>query len=282
MSFLQESDLTGHLKKSGFTIQPESQTRYFRGIAALFDEPDTLLNLIQQPPFIRLFCNAQIRKGRAYTVSQLYQIAQPGESTQGFYAQLQDLLATYIFYRVYAHTCSVCGIETIYRLSDLSESMTCDGCRTTVPLPLEPDLSLLLNPLLREGFKAGMLTVLLTLLYYQRTFSFTRWQSGIVLSKAGDTTDIDLLIYCDSGVVPQLHLIECKDRIRMDANSLTALDRQLLTGRTIADQIGARFTLSVLSQDGHSSDFDNMLDQYRVTLLDESALLPPDTITDRA
>ncbi|MGJ3239614.1 MAG: hypothetical protein ACFE0Q_12970 [Anaerolineae bacterium] len=255
------------LEDAGYQAQLTPKSRYMKGLVPLLGGQFTL-DLLKHPDMLRLFSNAQIRKGTSYSLKQLAQIANPQQETERFLGQIKTLAAGNTFIRGYRLQCSTCDLDTWYALDGIAEMVTCEGCRTTFQLPLELDFAFRPNRLLIEALKSGALTILLTLNHWLHDNPVTVWQSNIEISQENISTDIDLLVQREDG----LYMAECKDQFDIDKQALQDLEARLVVGKRIASDIGATFvfaTLSDMSLPGHLQQF---LDQREIITLTRSAL----------
>jgi hypothetical protein len=151
---------------------------------------------------IRLLSNAQLRKGHAYSYSELRQIAMP--AIEHFHQQITDLAGKQVFLRGYNLRCPVCDLYLWYELSAAAEHIICRGCRSSFQMPIDIPFAYRLNQLFMEGLKQGALTVLLTLLRLNELAQHRfEWQASVQLGK----NDVDLIALCADDLI----LAECKD-----------------------------------------------------------------------
>jgi hypothetical protein len=225
------------LQEKGYTVKQAAHGRYMQGLVPLLGGQYTL-DILRADYIVRLLSNAQIRKGNAYTIKQLAQMALPDAAMPRFMTQLAQLTERGAFMRGYRLPCPTCDLDTWYALDAVAEKVVCEGCRVPFQLPLELEFALRPNRLLVEACKSGALTVLLTLYHWLQTAPITLWFAGLEVSKAGYRTDIDLLAQREDG----LYMAECKDNF----NDLADLQAQLELSQSIADAIGATFLFSTL------------------------------------
>lgn len=257
------------LEQAGYTAELRPKSRYMKGLVPLLGGQYTL-NILQHEDMIRLFSNAQIRKGRAYNLKQLIQIANPNEQTSRFIEQIATLAASSTFIRGYRLQCPTCDLDTWYALDDIAEQVTCQGCRIPFQLPLELDFAFRPNRLLMEALKSGALTVLLTFNHWLQDSPLVVWQSNISVNHNGKTTDIDLLVQREDG----LFMAECKDKINVeDDHAFLALQEQLTIGKHIARDIGADYFLAYLDPNPLANSLQNLLEQQDIAVINRQQLL---------
>lgn len=254
------------LKDNGYTVREVPQGRYMKGLVPLLGGQYTL-DILRDEYMVRLFSHAQIRKGRAYTLKQLAQIAFPDENMPRFTEQIAQLTRQGAFIRGYRLQCPTCDLDTWYALDDVAENVVCLGCRIPFQLPLELDFAFRPNRLLMEACKSGALTVLLTLYHWLQDSPITLWLSGLEVSKNGHTTDIDLIAQREDG----LFMTECKDNFNVD--NLEALQAQLQYGKSIADAIGATYGFSTLTEQEIPSTLHDFCDTNSIEILPRVRLL---------
>jgi hypothetical protein len=198
-------------------------------------------DFLRDEHILRLFSNAQLRKGKAFTVKELHTLARPGPYTERFYEQLATLADKGVFFRGYTLTCPTCDLSTWYALPDLAERVICQGCRTTFQMPLEIPFAYRPNRLFCEGLKNGALTVLLTALYLCDGCDSWVWEVGLFVHKNGLSADIDLIVQCPDRIT----IVECKDNLK--ASDLSHVHQQLTVLRQIAADIHAECAFSTLA-----------------------------------
>lgn len=223
------------------------------------------IGFLGYPHTVRLFNNAQIRKERAFTYSQLAQIANPAEKSHDFHSHVENLVHYGILYRGYRLQCEHCGLDRWYPLQDV-DNLRCKGCRQSIFIPLEQQLAYQLNPLWAEGLKNGALTTFLALFHFQRRYPQIDWDAGLILQKAGGEAEIDLAIRADK----TLYLIECKDKPNTKYNHLIG---QLNRIQHIADEIDAKVILATISTDELPDELAIYLQEKQIELLSGSDLM---------
>lgn len=256
------------IESAGFQAELSARSRYMKGLVPLLGGQFTL-DILKHEDILRLFSNAQIRKGQSYSLKQLAQIANPQDETERFMSQMQILAGSSTLIRGYRLQCPTCDLDTWYALDDIAEMVTCEGCRIGFQLPLELDFAFRPNRLLIEALKSGALTVLLTLNHWLHDYPVTVWQSNINVQQENIKTDIDLLVQREDG----LYMAECKDNLRVDAQSLKELEAQLAVGKHIADDIGATFVFATLYQDDLPPELRQFLDKREIAILSRATLL---------
>lgn len=257
------------LQQAGYIAELRPKSRYMKGLVPLLGGQYTL-DMLQHEDIIRLFSNAQIRKGRAYSLKQLIQIANPNQQTPRFIEQIATLAASSAFIRGYRLQCPTCDLDTWYALDTIAEKVTCQGCRIPFQLPLELDFAFRPNRLLMEALKSGALTVLLTLNHWLQDSPLVVWQSNISINHHGQNTDIDLLVQREDG----LYMAECKDKINLDDDeAIQSLQEQLTIGKQIATDSGANYIFATLNENVLPDTLRDFLKQQDITLINRQQLL---------
>jgi len=254
------------LEQAGYTAELRPKSRYMKGLVPLLGGQYTL-NLLQNEDILRLFSNAQIRKGHAYSLKQLIQIANPNDETPRFIDQIATMAASSAFIRGYRLQCPTCDLDTWYALDEIGEQVVCEGCRIPFQLPLELDFAFRPNRLLMEALKSGALTVLLTLHHLQQDSPLVLWQSNLSVKQSDMETDIDLLVQREDG----LYMAECKDKI--DFDNLDALQSQLKIGKRIAEDIAANYCFASLDENPFPDTFVTFLEQENIQFIARKQLL---------
>jgi len=229
------------LQDAGYKAELSAKSRYMKGLVPLLGG-QFALNMLKHQDILRLFSNAQIRKGTSYSLKQLAQIANPQQDMPRFLNQMKTLAGSSTLIRGYRLQCPTCDLDTWYALDDVAEMVICEGCRTSFQLPLELDFAFRPNRLLIEALKSGALTILLTLNHWLHDYPVTVWQSNIDVSQENISTDIDLLVQREDG----LYMAECKDNLDTDSQYLQDLEAQLAVGKRIASEIGATYVFATL------------------------------------
>ncbi|MBZ0305132.1 MAG: hypothetical protein K8I82_03600 [Anaerolineae bacterium] len=199
------------LQQAGYQVSRDSKGNYYQGMLKLAGDLKAL-DFLRNETILRLFTNAQVRKGIAYTFGEIKAIALPRQQMEKFAHLVQELASRQIFIRGYVLHCPICDLELWYPLTDIHEQMRCQGCRSFFQLPLELDFSYRLNQLFAVGINQGALTVLLTALYLQRSSRSMVWDANYQLKKNGDKMELDFIAVCDGALV----LAECKDNFKPD------------------------------------------------------------------
>lgn len=229
-----DSAIRARLEAAGYTyLGQENKGRYCHGMVTLCTDLPAM-RFLREEHLLRIFFNAKVRKGHAFTYSELKPMtgAKSAESASRLYAQLHWLAGRQILLRGYSLHCPVCDLDVWYDLASVGEFTTCQGCRSAIQLPLEAAFSFRLNQLFIEGMKQGAATVLLTALrLYESSPAAFVWQSGVRAKKRGQETEIDLVALCGERLV----VAECKDNFEDD----TALHDQLRRTTDVARDIGA-------------------------------------------
>jgi len=253
-----------HFEQRGFTIKQDIFGKYLRGMLATLQTPDNI-SLIQPAYMARLFSNAQIRKERAFTFSQLAQIANPGEHSQEFHTQMKTLVQRSIFKRGYRVQCEYCGLDHWYSLNESSKEICCMGCQQAITLSLEQHFAYKINPLWAEGLKNGVLTTMLTLFHFQRKHTQIEWDAGIIVEKDGKAAEIDLVI----GASNECYLIECKDKITRPKDLISQLDGM----RRIAEDLEAKAMLTTIGIEEVPESVQPYLHEHQIDCLTGNDLI---------
>jgi hypothetical protein len=261
--------LSKRLQSAGYTVSPNAKGRYIQGLIRLMGDLPAM-DFLRDEYMVRLLSNAQLRKEKSFTYKQLHQIAQPETHTDRFYNQMQTLTAKGMFLRGYSLQCPVCDLDTWYSMSDISEQVTCQGCRFAFQLPLTLPFSYRPNRLLAEALKSGAMTILLTALWLYEQDKSMQWQTESVVHQANLTTDIDIV----AQIGDEIWLIECKDNFKTTDSALDTLIEQLRIGYKVAQDIGAsRFLLATLYPKAIPDDLANFLVDHQIDTLTRTDLL---------
>ncbi|MEM9953955.1 MAG: hypothetical protein AAF846_20265 [Chloroflexota bacterium] len=256
------------LDNAGYKVNLTAKSRYMKGLVPLLGGQFTL-DMLKHDDMLRLFSNAQIRKGTSYSLKQLAQIANPQQEMPRFLEEMKTLAASSTFIRGYRLQCPICDLDTWYALDDIAEMVTCEGCRNPFQLPLELDFAFRPNRLLIEALKSGALTVLLTLNHWLHDYPVTVWQSNIEVSQESIATDIDLLVQREDG----LFMAECKDNLDTDTAYLQDLEAKLAVGRRIASDIDATFVFATLYDVDLPHQLHDFLAERNIEVLTRQTLL---------
>jgi hypothetical protein len=241
-----DSVIIAALKQAGYQVKHD-------GSAALYDKMlqqfggVAELKILQDPAILRLLSDAQIRKGRIFTVAELWKIAQPDQHSPHFEAYVQDLVLRQILIRGYQLTCPNCDLTEWYLPQEANEVVDCRGCLARFQLPLRVDFSFKPNTLIIKGLNNGALTWLLTLHWFFRKKDTFQWGAGYVMKKGGQSTNLDLVIM-QAG---RLILIECKDRLP----PLEVLGEQFTRLKQVAEDVGGVLLLATLQEDVPEMDW---------------------------
>jgi hypothetical protein len=222
------------LAAAGYTyLGQENKGRYCHGMVTLCTDL-AAMRFLREEHLLRVFFNAKVRKGHAFTYSELKPMTgtKSAESANHLYEQARWLAGRQILLRGYSLHCPICDLDVWYDLASVGEFTTCQGCRSAMQLPLEAAFSFRLNQLFIEGMKQGAATVLLTALrLYEASPDAFSWQAGVRAKKRGRETEIDLMALCGERLI----VAECKDNFEDDA----ALHDQLRRTSEVAQAIGA-------------------------------------------
>jgi len=256
------------LDDAGYKVNLTAKSRYMKGLVPLLGGQFTL-DILKHPDILRLFSNAQIRKGTSYSLKQLAQIAHPQQEMERFLEQMKTLAGSSTLIRGYRLQCPTCDLDSWYALDDVAEMVTCEGCRIAFQLPLELDFAFRPNRLLIEALKSGALTILLTLNHWLHDYPVTVWQSNIEVSQENISTDIDLLVQREDG----LYMAECKDNLEIDSHYLQDLEAQLAVGKRIASEIGATYVFATLYDVSLPNELRAFLEKRDIQILNRQALI---------
>jgi hypothetical protein len=232
-------DLT-QFEQAGYRVRlDEKKSYYYQRMIDLLGGLEQV-HLFRHDCLLRLFSNAQFKKGRAYTSEELKTLAAPKDKTELFFDTLMWLAGKHILLRGYNLHCPACHLDHWYPLANVVEHMTCWGCGTVFQMPLQHEFAYRLNQHFIEGLNQGAATVLLTALYLsegcQETFD---WQTGLLFERDGQTVDIDLIAECNGRLI----LAECKNDLKGDV-----ID-QLRRGVEVAKRCKASIYVFAVLQD---------------------------------
>ncbi|MGB1288568.1 MAG: hypothetical protein ACPG7F_18680 [Aggregatilineales bacterium] len=267
---MTKANFREQLRAAGYHVTVDIKAKYLDGMLSTLPHSSELIHVFRQETLIRLFSNAQLRKGRAYTFSQLQQIALPGEHDRLFQAYITDLLKRRIFHRVYVLPCDLCGIENYVKPSSLTEDMRCDNCRAFLNIPLDLAFSYHLSTLFQTGLKNGLLTVILALVYLMKNNADNlQFESHLLIKKQKQSGDIDLIVkYADT-----LYMIECKDNLNTRQTTLAGLETQLALFKDVADALNATPVFATLYDGDWLPDVTKMLEKYDIALWSREMLI---------
>lgn len=264
-----DSRFAAPLERAGYTVTQESKARYLRGMmrASPCFQGGGLehYRFLRKDFMIRLFMNAALRKGNAYTTKELRQIATPAEAVLEFLNSLHNLVICDLFQRGYRWECNQCALEWWYPLRDLVHEPVCIGCQHPIFLPLELDFAYRLNPLIAVGINNGAITIFLAALALKPLDSKHDFYDFCAVVRKGTLiTDIDLLLRRDG----RLCLVECKDNLPEE----TALQDQLAKLATIARDADADAYFATLAENVPESIL-AFATENKITVLARQALL---------
>lgn len=212
--------------------QDASKTRYYQGMIRLMGGIDQLA-FLREDYMLRLLDNAQVKKGTAFTLHELMQIALPRQHHTDFLNIMTRLAAQSVFMRGYRLTCPVCDLTLWYELSAVQEMTPCRGCLMPFQLPLDLSFAYRLNHLFCMGLNQGAASVLLMLLWLHEHYEKVTWEACIIIQQ----TEVDLIVHADDDLL----LIECKNVLTDKQTS------QIERVKALAEAIGGKFMLAVLS-----------------------------------
>ena len=269
MTVMTQEKLLQYLESYGYQVSLDAKGRYLQGILQLVGGLENV-EFLREPYFIKLFNNAQLRKGKAFTIKQLQQIANPSQQIEQFYAIMQTLIAKELFFRGYMLQCPACDLETWYSLENTQEFVTCQGCRTAFQMPLKIDFAFRPNLLFLQGLVNGALTVLLTVHYFKNQCEDFLWESNLILKKDGQHIEVDLIASCDGKVI----IAECKDNFKITSEHLTLLQNQLQNMQTFLSTIpDTCFHFSTLYAKEFPESLRTFLDVNQIQILTRKHLL---------
>ncbi len=225
------------LEQAGYHVSIDDKAPYYQGMLALLGGVEGIERL-RDVAQVRLLSHAQIRKGRAYTYRELFQLS--GGHPQKLEQVLMQLVERHIWLRGYRLRCPNCTLEHWYRPQALSDPLTCAGCYRPFVVPLEQPFTYQLNPLFAEGLRQGALTVLLALYYRYQQNQAVQWAFGVLL-QGEYQTDIDLMVLEGE----RLYVIECKDNVTDDVVVQAQIERGLAIVRQLPN---AEYVFATLGQ----------------------------------
>ncbi len=264
-----DNRLSGSLERAGYTVTQESKARYLRGMLNIGFYPNRMLAdfyFLRHEYMLRLLSSAALRKGNAYIVKELRQLAQPADAILEFLNQLVKLVERQIIQRGYRLECDECSLEWWYPLRELdNDRIRCVGCQHYIFLPLELDFAYRLNPLIALGINNGALTIFLAALALESGRHYF-YDFCAVVRKGTLITDIDLLLRKEG----RLCLVECKDNLPEEA----ALHDQLAKLAIIAQETDADAYLATLA-DAVPDSILAFATEQRIQVLTRQQLLQP-------
>lgn len=242
-----QPSIRARLEAAGYTVLgQENKGRYCHGMATLCGGLEAL-GFLREPHLLRIFSNANVRKGHAFTYSEIKPMTgtKSAEAVAALNDHLLALAGRQVLLRGYTLTCPICDLTMWYELARAAEFATCVGCRSTFQMPFQIDFSYRLNQLFIEGMKQGATTVLLTALWLsQGAPAHFTWQAGMRLKRGGKQAEIDLIVACDG----RLFVAECKDNF--DDAELAPLQAQLARQADVARMLDAHeFIFATLRED---------------------------------
>lgn len=255
------------LQQAGYQASVSSQGRYMAGVTRLLGG-DFVLDILQREDVQTLFTNAQIRKGRIYTLNELRQVTKPDDVTQ-FNQVMRQLVHQNAFMRGYMLQCLTCDLEAWYRLGDVDELTVCQGCGDLIHLPLELDFSYQPNRLLQEALKSGALTVLLTLFNWLWESPVLHSETGIVVRGHGIQTDIDLIAKREDKLI----MAECKDSFATDDDSIDTIIAQCSMSKSIADKVGAELVFATLLDEKIPTKLTQYFHEQHIAIMSRDKLM---------
>lgn len=228
------------LEAGGDQARQDEKGRYLRSLVELLGGAAGLA-FLHEASFLRLFLNAQLRKGTALTFHELAAIAKPDKPLERFAEQLSRLVWDGLLLRGFRMECPRCGLTDRYELAALSEGVTCSGCRALLQPPLDHlEFAYRPNELLRKSLVNGATTVLLTLSALARScVGNFMWDAAWRL---GEEIELDLVCLCDEKLV----ICECKDSLAKETlkpqlektiAAATRLNADLFLLATLAEEL---------------------------------------------
>jgi hypothetical protein len=219
-------------ENAGYRVQiDEKKARFYTGMVRMLGGLDEVV-FLQQESMLRLFSDAQFKKGRAYTARELKALAGIRENPVPFFDQLRQLTLKEVLLRGYSLRCPRCDLDAWYTVESVKEVMTCVGCRVKFQLPLEMPFSYRLNQLFLEGLNQGAAAVLLSARFAKSLcHSSMLWKTSYVLEKHGEKTDIDMLVMAD-GI---LLTAECKNTLQ--PNTAQQLQATIAAARALKAEL---------------------------------------------
>jgi len=235
---MRPAEIDQRLAEAGYSLHLTDKSRY------LYHMAQRLLacggwDALYTPYMTRLWLNAGVRKGKAYTLAELRQIAQPREAEETFLYEMRLWVSGAIFKRGVRFKCDRCALEQNHPTQALSDPLICDGCQSPLIVPLDVPFAFTPNPLFCIGMANGLLTLLRVLWRLTQEAADGVWVGGVLIEKeGGPQVEVDLLYLTGE----TLHMIEAKDALPESA----AIQMQLLQYKALADEIGGVCTLAAL------------------------------------
>lgn len=235
---MRPAEIDQRLGEAGYSLSLTDKSRY------LYHMTDRLVSCggwhaLQTPYMTRIWLSAGVRKGKAYTLSELRQIAQPRQDEAAFMDAMMALVNGSVFKRCVRLKCEHCALEQTHPPRDLNDPITCAGCLNPMFLPLEAPFAYTPNPLFCTGMSNGLLTLMRVLWRFEQNDPQGVWVSGVLIQK-GDGPEIEVDLLYLSG--DTLHLVEAKDALPENS----AIQMQMLRYRNLAEEIGGVCTLASL------------------------------------
>lgn len=260
-------DLLAALRRRGYDVKINSKGHYFAGIHRRLTAHQLRANVLLQPALLRLLSNAQVRKGRAYTLTEMLPIALPADAAESaqFAECITQLQDASLFLRGIRAKCEVCHLNHWYALDELPQQLNCLGCGEYLKLPLDMQFAYRANPLLCEGLKSGLLSVFAVM--QQKCYGHY-WDGANVcvdIRKDDIISDIDAMY---RGCI-----YECKDNFKTTDAALAGLEAQLSIQKRIADDIGAQLYFATLYQGEIPARLQQFLTAHDITQLPRQELL---------
>ena len=238
VSAMRPVEIDQRLADSGYSLSLTDKSRY------LYHMTQRLISCggwdsLHTPYMTRLWLSAGVRKGRAYTLSELRQIAQPRQDEMAFMEGMMQLVNGAVFKRCVRLKCEHCALEQTHPPRDLDDPITCAGCLNAMQLPLEAPFAYIPNPLFCTGMSNGLLTLMRVLWRFDQSEPVGVWVGGVLIQKGnGPEIEVDLLYLAGD----TLHIVEAKDALPENS----AIQMQMLRYRTLAEELGGVCTLASL------------------------------------
>lgn len=210
-------------EKAGYHLTRHKMDTVIRQMQMLIGEDDYML---RASTILRLFSDAQMRKGRALTMAEMRGIAQPSENADQFYHHIQRLVVRGILMKGVRVRCPFCEVEGWYRMQ--SAEFNCPECGAILQPTQDLETAYKPNMVFMKGVKNGALTILVLL---NRLHNVTEWGANYVLNHRGTTIELDLVLISEG----RLMIVECKDSI----HNVDKLRRQLQDNAAIAHGVRA-------------------------------------------
>jgi len=261
-----------HLQQHGVSAKPTEKTKMLQGLLHLLKAVGdlTVLDYWRDPAWVRLFCSANLRKGQAYTVVEIRQIAQPRATTPAFMEQFAKLVEQQVFRRGFNLSCEICGLTHWYSFQEAAHiPLLCQGCRQPLSFPLEQPFAYQPNSLLCGALKNGIITEILVLLWAQRQWADFAFHANVELRAEDISAEIDLVLRLPDG---SLHLVEAKDDFSA-SQPIEGLSAQMEAMGLLARELDAQLIFATLYEGDFPATVANFFTENSICQLRTDNLL---------